>query len=139
MPLTHSGTILVCGLEQIGCTIATGLCKSGDVKKIYLYDKETVTNEDVETMTEYYAGNDVDIKTRGEAMTNYLINRFDVEVETFLVDLAIFFEEVFFLELDFLLDFFAANNSMASSIEISSAPLPSGREAFTFPCLTYKP
>ena len=52
MPLTHSGTILVCGLEQIGCTIATGLCKSGDVKKIYLYDKETVTNEDVETMTE---------------------------------------------------------------------------------------
>ena len=82
MPLTHSGTILVCGLEQIGCTIATGLCKSGDVKKIYLYDKETVTNEDVETMTEYYAGNDVDIKTRGEAMTNYLINRFDVEVET---------------------------------------------------------
>ena len=84
MPLTHSGTILVCGLEQIGCTIATGLCKSGDVKKIYLYDKETVTNEDVETMTEYYAGNDVDIKTRGEAMTNYLINRFDVEVETSL-------------------------------------------------------
>ena len=64
---------------------------------------------------------------------------FDDEAETFLVDLVIFLEEVFFFEVDFLLDFLAANNSMASSIEISSAPLPSGREAFTFPCLTYKP
>jgi len=82
MPLTHSGTILVCGLDSIGCTIATGLCKSGDVKKIYLYDKETVTKEDVENMNAYYVDADIDIRTRGEAMTNYLNNRFDVEVET---------------------------------------------------------
>ena len=70
MPLTHSGTILVCGLDYIGCTIATALCKSGDVRKVYLYDKEIVKEEDVQNMNEYYLQEDVGTITRGEAIRN---------------------------------------------------------------------
>ena len=61
------------------------------------------------------------------------------ESKSFLVDFVVFFVEFFFFEGTFLLDFLAANNSKASSIEIFSAVFPSGREAFTFPCFTYKP
>ena len=64
---------------------------------------------------------------------------FDDRSKSFFVDFVVFFVEVFFFDVLFLLDFLAANNSIASSIEISSALLPSGREAFTLPCLTYKP
>ena len=90
MPLIYSGSVLVCGLDSIGCTIAAGLCKSGDFHKLYVYDKNVVTKEDVENISPYFVENDIGVLTRGEAVRNYLYKRFDVEHKKYDVETSFF-------------------------------------------------
>ena len=90
MPLIYSGTVLVCGLDSIGCTIAAGLCKSGDFHKLYVYDKNIVTKEDVENISPYFVENDIGVITRGEAVRNYLYKQFDIEHKRYDVETSFF-------------------------------------------------